>query len=334
MAMMMKIRELGRRIPSDRLCTIAARSLSHSARKMTERMTFYQSNASNHASHAHAHTRPPVVVLFPWLGAKEKHVVKFADHHTSKGYDVLAVKTEINEILWWSENDQKIDDLLQFSTEEQMSKRPIILHMFSVGFILYGETLLRSSLPKHQDKECFKSRVIGQIVDSPVDPRRAPYAISKVRLQNPASQKLAEMALNLFMYATYPYSLGPMCWATAWEMAHTAPALVPTLWLCSTKDSFTSAEKVEKEMIAKWEARGIPCRKKIWEDCQHVMLYKDHKEEYAQCLDQFVETVLSRPDPRIEGIPHGILQLEEKEEMEWQRNPGDLVAHLAHFIRH
>ena len=105
--------------------------------------------------------------------------------------------------------------------------RPIILHMFSVGFPLYGETLLRSSLPKHQDKECFKSRVIGQIVDSPVDHRRAPYAISKVRLQNPASQKLAEMALNLYMYATYPYSLGRIIAAS--EMAHTAPALVPTL---------------------------------------------------------------------------------------------------------
>ena len=86
-------------------------------------MTFYQSNASNHASYAHAHSRPPVVVLFPWLEAKEKHVVKFADHHTSKGYDVLAVKTDVTEVLWWSENYQKIDDLLQFSTEEQMSER-------------------------------------------------------------------------------------------------------------------------------------------------------------------------------------------------------------------
>jgi len=332
MAMMMKMRELGRRIWSDRLCTIAARSLSHSGQRVAEQITFYQSNASNYASHVHADSRPPVVVLLSWLEAKEKTVVKFVDYHTSKGYDVLAVKTNVNEVLRWSENDQKIDDLLQFSTEEQMSKRPIILHMFSVGFPLYGETLLRSLLPKHQDKECFKSRVIGQIVDSPVCPRRAPYAISKVRLQNPASQKLAEMALNLYMYATYPYSLGRIIAAS--EMAHTAPALVPTLWLYSTKDSFTSAEKVEKEMIAKWEALGIPCRKKIWEDCQHVMLYKDHKEEYAQCLDQFIETILSRPDPRTEGIPHGILELVEREEIEWQRNPGDLVAHLAHFIRH
>ena len=178
--------------------------------------------------------------------------------------------------------------------------RPIILHMFSVGFPLYGETLLRSSLPKHQDKECFKSRVIGQIVDSPVSPATASYAVSVVSTQNRAYQKLLHTAVTLFMYATYPYSLG-RCIA-AWEIAHTAPALVPTLWLYSQNDSFTSKEKVvEKMMIAKWEALGIPCRRMCWEDSEHVMLYKDHKEEYTQCLDEFVETVLSRPDPRTEG---------------------------------
>ena len=189
------------------------------------------------------------------------------------------------------------------------SIRPIILHMFSVGFTMYGETLLRSLLPKHQDKECFKSRVIGQIMDSPVDARRSPYAVSVVSTLNLRTrspwflrriQKLMHTAVTLFMYATYPYSLG-RCIA-AWEMAHTAPALVPTLWLYSQNDSFTSAEKVvEKMMIAKWEALGIPCRRMCWEDSEHVMLYKDHKEEYTQCLDEFVETVLSRPDPRAEG---------------------------------
>ena len=172
--------------------------------------------------------------------------------------------------------------------------RPIILHTFSVGFLIYGETLLRSSLPKHRDKECFKSRVIAQIVDSPVDPRRTAYAIS-MTTQNPTLRMLSKPALALFIYATYPYTLRRYFIAQE-QSALEAPALVPSLWLISRVDSFTNAAEVEKMMIPRWEALGIPCRRMCWEDTEHVMHFKDRKEEYVTCLEDFLETALNRPD--------------------------------------
>ena len=121
----MKMRELGRRIPSGRLCSIAAtRSLSHSAQiqNVTKHIKFFQSNASN-PSLAGTGGRPPVVVLLPWLKASDRAVEKVVDYHTSKGRDVVTCRTEVNEFLQYSKTQQNVDDLLQFSTEEQMSKR-------------------------------------------------------------------------------------------------------------------------------------------------------------------------------------------------------------------
>ena len=157
---------------------------------------------------------------------------------------------------------------------------------------MYGETLLRSSLPKHNNAtHSFKGRIIGQIIDSPIDFYGVPNGLALTLLEgNRPLQLLMKFFFYVYLYSSYPFTMRH--YVSASKQFHEAPAVVPSLWLFSKVDSFMSAAEIEK-VITKWEAAGIQCSKKCWEDSPHVLHFKRNSVEYLQLLDDYLETIVS-----------------------------------------
>ncbi|OVA05535.1 Protein of unknown function DUF829 [Macleaya cordata] len=118
-----------------------------------------------------------VVVLLGWLGAKQKHLKRYADWYTSRGFHAITFTFPMSEILSYQvggKAEQDIDSLVNHLAgwlEEEHGKN-LVFHTFSnTGWLTYGVILEKF---QKQDQSLI-GRIRGCIVDSaPVaapDPR-------------------------------------------------------------------------------------------------------------------------------------------------------------------
>ncbi|KAL8201445.1 hypothetical protein R6Q57_012784 [Mikania cordata] len=109
-----------------------------------------------------------VVVLLGWLGAKQKHLKKYADWYTSKGFHVITFTFPMAEILSYQvggKADQHVDLLVNHLAEwlEDECGKNLVFHTFSnTGWLMYGAMLEKIQRQDHTLME----RIKGCIVDS------------------------------------------------------------------------------------------------------------------------------------------------------------------------
>ncbi|CAN7117789.1 unnamed protein product [Brassica rapa subsp. narinosa] len=110
-----------------------------------------------------------VVVLLGWLGSKQKHLKKYADWYTSRGYHVITFTLPMNEIMSYKVGgkaeknvESLVNHLADWLDEEQQQKN-LVFHTFSnTGWLTYGAILEKF---QKQDSSLM-GRVKGSIVDS------------------------------------------------------------------------------------------------------------------------------------------------------------------------
>lgn len=109
-----------------------------------------------------------VVVLLGWLGAKQKHLKKYADWYTSKGFHVITFTFPMAEILSYQvggKAEQHVDLLVNHLAEwlEDECGKNLVFHTFSnTGWLIYGAML--EKFQKQDDT--LMGRIKGCIVDS------------------------------------------------------------------------------------------------------------------------------------------------------------------------
>ncbi|KAF5801458.1 putative alpha/Beta hydrolase [Helianthus annuus] len=109
-----------------------------------------------------------VVVLLGWLGAKQKHLKKYADWYTSKGFHVITFTFPMAEILSYQvggKAEEYVDMLVNHLAEwlEEECTKNLVFHTFSnTGWLIYGAMLEKF---QRQD-DTLMERIKGCIVDS------------------------------------------------------------------------------------------------------------------------------------------------------------------------
>lgn len=110
-----------------------------------------------------------------WLGARPKHLRRYAELYTSRGIDAITFVVPVRDVLWFDlgrkvENRIKelADELISWLSKEK--DRCLIFHTFSnTGWLVYGAIL--SHLQERPD---LIQRIRGCIVDSGGDPELNP----------------------------------------------------------------------------------------------------------------------------------------------------------------
>ncbi|KAL3591691.1 hypothetical protein D5086_010331 [Populus alba] len=108
-----------------------------------------------------------VVVLLGWLGSKQKHLKKYAEWYTSRGFHVITFTFPMAEILCYQvggKAEQDIDLLVNHLTDWlEEDRKNLVFHTFSnTGWLTYGVILEKF---QKQDPSLM-GRIRGCIVDS------------------------------------------------------------------------------------------------------------------------------------------------------------------------
>lgn len=239
----------------------------------------------------------PLVVIFGWMLARNRHLNKYGNLYLSKGFDVLSVQVQPQQVLWPVAAQHKITTLLKTLQDSSLSTRPIVIHGFSVGGYLYGEMLVK--LQKECDRyKKISERIVGQVFDSPVDFEGVSCGFATVLVKNPVLRILLRKSIESYLKlmqnsVTKHYMIS----STAFHDNH---LLLPSLMLYSRTDPIGVAEKIEIVM-EKWRSKQIPVMYKCWDNSPHVSHFHHHPDEYVESLLAFLDSIGFSTPERAEG---------------------------------
>ncbi|GAB2279555.1 hypothetical protein Dimus_014198 [Dionaea muscipula] len=154
------------------------------------------------------------VVLLGWLGAKPRHLKKYAELYTSRGFSVVTFAVSVSNVLWADLGrsiEERIRELVNqlvswlSEPEKDGRSRFLIFHTFSnTGWLVYGVILNHlQSRPELIDK------IRGCIVDSGAAPELSPqvwaagFATAMLKKRSHVVYGSAEFG-NLYSDGTMP----------------------------------------------------------------------------------------------------------------------------------
>ena len=93
----------------------------------------------------------PLLVLFAWLFAKERHLDKYRKLYIEKGFDVLTVKVQVFDFLVPAKGSQVVaQHIVDFLREHDTKYPTFIFHAFSVGAYQMGEVFVQLKKDQNQ----------------------------------------------------------------------------------------------------------------------------------------------------------------------------------------
>ncbi len=197
-----------------------------------------------HDSHLTRQERP-LVLLYGWVSAKDKHIDKYGDFYLKKGFDVLTITVTTLQLVRPTLAHGVIKQVLDFTKLTEHWQQPLLIHGFSVGACLFGETV--SQIGKVETfKDHYRRRIRGAIIDSFIDlpDLNVPYSLCQGVTDIPPLQKVVEASLKLYIAITKSWlkvhrGSFEAFWANEFR--------IPTLFLYSlTLSKFGPAEQTEQ----------------------------------------------------------------------------------------
>ncbi|GMG98917.1 hypothetical protein Nepgr_000757 [Nepenthes gracilis] len=266
-----------------------------------------------------------VVVLLGWLGAKQKHLKKYAEWYTSKGFHAITFTFPMSEILSYQAGgkaEQGVDLLVKHLAdwlEEEKHGKNLVFHTFSnTGWLTYGVIL--EKLQK-QDPSSL-GRIRGCIVDSaPVaapDPQVWAAGFSAAFLkrrsiatkahtisqdlakegamfaktameQKPAVMEVALLAiLELFFEVVLNLPTVNRRLCNVLGLLSSRQPSCPQLYIYSSADRVIPSQSVET-FIEEQRRSGHEVRACNFISTPHVDHFRNDPDLYAKQLTQFIE---------------------------------------------
>ncbi|KAM7250067.1 hypothetical protein ACFE04_021950 [Oxalis oulophora] len=258
-----------------------------------------------------------VVVLLGWLGAKQKHLKKYAEWYTSMGFHVITFTFPMSEVLSYQIGGKAEDDVgllanhLAGWLDEEQGKN-LVFHTFSnTGWLTYGAIL---ELFQKQDPSLM-GQIKGCIVDSaPVaapDPQvwASGFSAAFLKKHSVATKgsnvnvivgdkcdepkpALTETALLLILEKIFAVVLNLP--AVNRRLSNVITQLssgqpnCPQLYIYSSADRVIPAESVES-FIEKQRRAGLEVRACNFVSTPHVDHFRNDPQRYTTQLSQFLE---------------------------------------------
>ena len=230
----------------------------------------------------------PMVIIYGWLVAKSRHIHKFGDYYLGQGFDVLHVKIKPGQLAWPVGGQKVVTQVMDFIADTPRSRQPLLLHGFSVGGHLIGETLVKI-FDQPEKYEQVGLRLRGQIFDSPVDYEGVPYGMGKALTKVPILQKLITFSMQQYLTAFYKQT--NYHFQRSSQSIHENRLKLPTLFLSSIVDPVSPKEPIDK-LIEKWRESGVTeIYEKYWLDSPHVCHFLHHPVEYIEQLNMFLDKI-------------------------------------------
>ncbi|CAK9804922.1 Transmembrane protein 53 [Anthophora quadrimaculata] len=239
-------------------------------------------------------SRPrPLLVLFSWLLAKRKYLMKYMDLYLEQNFDILIVSVTPWQMLWPVKGSRLVAaDLLEFLTQQQ-NYQQILLHGFSVGGYMWGEVL--DLVQSNHQKYCnVIDRIVGQVWDSLVYVTGIPLGIPRaVFPKNEMLQRILQKYLEYHLKTFYKQST--QYYVQSSHMFHRNLVRTPALFLVSKTDP-VGAIIHNMRVRDQWDTLGVKTYVKIFEKSPHVGHYPMYPKEYVLELYTFLNKLSLVPN--------------------------------------
>ncbi|XP_047312826.1 transmembrane protein 53-like [Impatiens glandulifera] len=264
-----------------------------------------------------------IVVLLGWLGAKPRHLRRYAELYSSRGINTVSFVVSVKEVLSLDKGkrlerrvaslSREIESWLSYSDGRQ---RFLIFHTFSnTGWLTYG-----SILENLQGKKNILEKIIGCVVDSGGDPDLNPKvwaagfasALLKKRSSNsvhPSCNIVDEVEKNdhspfmesmllkvldkLFTVLLNQPDINRRLKKKIIDTLETKQPCCPQLYLYSSADKVIPYKSVES-FIEDQEQRGKKVFSFNFGTSPHVDHYRTFPETYSSQLHTFLDQSLAQ----------------------------------------
>ncbi|GKC16078.1 transmembrane protein 53 [Tanacetum coccineum] len=225
-----------------------------------------------------------VVVLLGWLGAKQKHLKKYADWYTSKGFHVITFTFPMSEVLSYQvggKAEEHVDLLVNHLAEwlEDECGKNLVFHTFSnTGWLVYGAMLEKF---QRQDDNLM-DRIKGCIVDS------APVALGPLVWASGFSAAiLKKNSIAVLDVISNLPSVNQRLSKVLVQLKSGQPSC-PQLYIYSSADKVIPAGSVESFIEAQ-QRTGRVVRSCNFKSTPHVDHFRHEPELYTTQLSQFLK---------------------------------------------
>lgn len=233
----------------------------------------------------------PVVLVLGWAGSKDNNVRKYEQIYAKMGYHTIRF-SPTNQLTFFntSQHKQYAVQLLDLMKNElNLTKNPLITHFFSNAcvFIIYQYILSNDAIEYDFFKRNQKSAIFDSAPGWAHSGLKFLVGIEDLVKNDLPSTFMAPVRYLLAgtfvgLISAYHYSTsGKHYFTNAFETLLNDLRPIPTLVFYSTRDKLISAERI-KELIERRRSKGALIDSVVYDDCEHVMLYVKHPEDYSK----------------------------------------------------
>jgi hypothetical protein len=233
-------------------------------------------------------TNKPIVLMFAWLLAKQKHIAKYAKIYIDQGYDVLVVTLTPWQLMWPVKGTQIIaKDAVTFMLNNS-NYSPVLLHGFSVGAYQFGECMVHMAreIDKYQP---LLDRIQGQVWDSVADITEIPIGVPKAIFPNNKTLQSALKTYMLYHLNTF-HDPATSHYIRSSQMFHSTLVKAPAQFFLSKSD-LVGAWSSNNRVRENWVSLGIKVNWKCWDRSPHVGHYHKHTADYMGTLYEYLSSV-------------------------------------------
>lgn len=232
--------------------------------------------------------KKPAVFIFGWLGAKEYHMDRVKSFYEEIGVPAFSIIQPFKSIINISNNQQKINEFVN-----EARNRPLIAHVFSLN----GSSALLKCFADSSYQLKPEIQMNGLILDSaPGHVDRPLYRKAFSKALFPRSNTLSSISsvamtpfvdIFLLFAKNHRKETDSMI-----KHIYDHPFTCPTLIFSSEKDQLIKNQDV-REYEMKARAAGAIVSSKYYPDSDHIRIYRDHRAEYKQLIQEFTHKYLT-----------------------------------------
>ncbi|XP_062238327.1 uncharacterized protein LOC133948533 [Platichthys flesus] len=233
-----------------------------------------------------SHARP-LLLFFPWLGARPAAVAKYRDLYLTRGLDVLVVQSSVAHFLWPRWGLDYGLEVLQVLEEPQFSGREVLVHSASIGGYTFTQVLAQIAQGPKQHAG-LAQRVIGHVYDSLVVGTLEHMATGLGKTLVPRFEGFVKNAAMFYFWLFKSHTAD--FYSSSIQVFRNSPITTPALFFFSEDDALCDWAAVENT-IDLWRKRGVAVESRKWKESTHAAHMRCHPQDYLSTLDGFLKSL-------------------------------------------
>ncbi|XP_052373107.1 uncharacterized protein LOC127929227 isoform X1 [Oncorhynchus keta] len=233
----------------------------------------------------------PLLLLFPWLGARPGAMAKYRDLYLERGLDILSVESTVWHFLWPRWGLEYGAEVLEVLGDPRFKGRPLLVHAFSIGGYTFTQLLSQMVREPHKYPG-LAQRVVGHVYDSMVvgslEHMAKGLGLTLFPHIEPLVRYTALLYFWLFKSQTVYY------YDKSIQVFYNSPVTAPALFFFCENDALCDPIVMEA-VLDFWKKRGVAVETRKWKESVHAAHLRCHPKEYLSTLETFFHSLNIAP---------------------------------------